>query len=807
VLTVSVRGRFLLAFLGISAFAVLAAAAAMWAFLELGQVVARITEERTPAALASLELSRQAERIAAAAPALLAARSEEARTRVAARIRAQFTDLEALRAHLRTTATDPSALMAIERAVSGLDRNLDALDGLVAERLSAARRKDELLRRLSTTLIGAHRLVAPGILVLESKLGALRRNEAETSAGLSETVARFVPLQKAKLEFAAVNENLLRTAEAGGIADLPLLAFPLRRSLDALEALTSELEPQLQERFAERVRELEDLADGPGSLPAAREQELQALARGERLLAEIATLSGGLTEAVDRLVAAAKGDITAAGSEAATVRRTSTGVLLATVMASLLSSAVIVWLYVDRNLVSRLRELAQSMLAIAGGNLKAPLPAAGPDELGQMAKALRVFRDTAVEVEEQRLRERQVVLDTIDYGVLILDPALRVRMYNRAFRDLWELPDEILRVRHTLEELLLAYRGRGLHGVPDVGWDDYVARRVAEVRAGSTAPQEWHRPDGRVLQYEIVALPDGGRMLTYFDLTRLKRTEEALIAAKRQAELASQAKSAFLASMSHELRTPLNAIIGFTRIVMRRAKDALPARQYGNLEKILVSGEHLLSLINSILDLSKIEAGRMEVKRHPVALRPLLEFCLATVRPLVRGGAVELVEELEAAPPMLVSDEEKLKQIVINLLSNAAKFTEKGSIVLRASERDGTVEISVRDTGIGMPGDKLEMIFEEFRQVDGAMAGAQSGTGLGLSISRRLARLLGGEITVASEVGRGSTFTLTLPLQQSAMATLNAPSTTGPPVPPRPAAERAVLAIDDDPNVQSQREL
>jgi signal transduction histidine kinase len=361
-------------------------------------------------------------------------------------------------------------------------------------------------------------------------------------------------------------------------------------------------------------------------------------------------------------------------------------------------------------------------------------------------------------------------------------------------------------VRHTLEELLLAYRGRGLHGVPDVGWDDYVARRVAEVRAGSTAPQEWHRPDGRVLQYEIVALPDGGRMLTYFDLTRLKRTEEALIAAKRQAELASQAKSAFLASMSHELRTPLNAIIGFTRIVMRRAKDALPARQYGNLEKILVSGEHLLSLINSILDLSKIEAGRMEVKRHPVALRPLLEFCLATVRPLVRGGAVELVEELEAAPPMLVSDEEKLKQIVINLLSNAAKFTEKGSIVLRASERDGTVEISVRDTGIGMPGDKLEMIFEEFRQVDGAMAGAQSGTGLGLSISRRLARLLGGEITVASEVGRGSTFTLTLPLQQSAMATLNAPSTTGPPVPPRPAAERAVLAIDD-PNVQSQREL
>src|SRR6476661_6771290 len=127
------------------------------------------------------------------------------------------------------------------------------------------------------------------------------------------------------------------------------------------------------------------------------------------------------------------------------VRRTSTAILLAAVLASLLSSVVIVWLYVDRNLVSRLRALAQSMLAIAGGNLHASLPATGPDELGQMAKALRVFRDTAVEVEEQRLRERQVVLDTIDYGVLILDQGLRVRMYNHAYVRLSGVDIEILR--------------------------------------------------------------------------------------------------------------------------------------------------------------------------------------------------------------------------------------------------------------------------------------------------------------------------------------------------------------------------
>src|SRR3954468_23921924 len=157
--SVSVRWRFLLAFLGISAFAVLAAAAAMWAFLQLGRVGERTTEQRAPGALASLELSRQAERIVAAAPALLAAGSETARAEVAAGIRAQLARLPGLLARLRDTAPDAAALGGIEPAVAGLGRNLDALDGLVAERLASARRKEDLLRRLSTTIVGAQRLV------------------------------------------------------------------------------------------------------------------------------------------------------------------------------------------------------------------------------------------------------------------------------------------------------------------------------------------------------------------------------------------------------------------------------------------------------------------------------------------------------------------------------------------------------------------------------------------------------------------------------------------------------------------------
>jgi signal transduction histidine kinase len=233
----------------------------------------------------------------------------------------------------------------------------------------------------------------------------------------------------------------------------------------------------------------------------------------------------------------------------------------------------------------------------------------------------------------------------------------------------------------------------------------------------------------------------------------------------RQLEIASRHKSEFLANMSHELRTPLNAIIGFTRIVMRRSREVLETKQYENLEKIHASGQDLLALINAILDLSKIEAGRVELVLAETALAPVLEQCLRTVEPLVK---VSLVKEFDGGLPPMYVDEEKLRQVVVNLLSNAAKFTERGNIRLRAEAANGSVAIAVADTGIGIPPDKLDMIFEEFEQVDASSTRAHGGTGLGLAIARRLARLMGGDISVESALGRGSTFTLTLPMRSPA---------------------------------------
>jgi signal transduction histidine kinase/HAMP domain-containing protein len=230
-------------------------------------------------------------------------------------------------------------------------------------------------------------------------------------------------------------------------------------------------------------------------------------------------------------------------------------------------------------------------------------------------------------------------------------------------------------------------------------------------------------------------------------------------------EAASKHKSQFLANVSHELRTPLNSIIGFTRIVLRRTEGKIDQLQKENLQKVLVSSEHLLSLINELLDLAKIEAGRMDVYSEHFKLEEVLRIATATVEPMLKNGNVKLVTEMPPDLPPLKSDRDKLKQIVLNLLSNSAKFTDKGEIKVAAVRDDGMLRLTVSDTGIGMNPEALKYIFEEFRQVDMSTTRKYGGTGLGLAIVRRLAQLLGGDITVASEEGKGSQFTVTIPME------------------------------------------
>ena len=231
-----------------------------------------------------------------------------------------------------------------------------------------------------------------------------------------------------------------------------------------------------------------------------------------------------------------------------------------------------------------------------------------------------------------------------------------------------------------------------------------------------------------------------------------------------QLEAASRHKSQFLANVSHELRTPLNSIIGFTRLVLRKTEGQIPGLQKENLQKVLISSEHLLNLINGLLDLSKIEAGRMEVFAETFKLDEIIRVATSTVEPMLKDGRVRLVTEVTPGIPPLKTDRDKLKQALLNLLSNAVKFTQRGEIKVSAWQENGTLKLTVADTGIGMKKEALDYIFEEFRQADMSSTRRYGGTGLGLAIVKRFINLMGGDISVESEVGKGSKFTVTIPM-------------------------------------------
>jgi len=232
----------------------------------------------------------------------------------------------------------------------------------------------------------------------------------------------------------------------------------------------------------------------------------------------------------------------------------------------------------------------------------------------------------------------------------------------------------------------------------------------------------------------------------------------------RQLEAASQHKSEFLANMSHELRTPLNAIIGFSEVLAEKMFGDVNDKQAEYLHDILESGRHLLSLINDILDLSKIEAGRMELEEAQFDLPQAIENALTLVRERALHRGIALHHAIDERIAEIRADERKVKQVLLNLLSNAIKFTpEGGRIEVRAASTDRMVEVSVMDTGIGIATEDQAAVFEEFRQVGTADKKAE-GTGLGLALSRKFIELHGGKIWVHSEVGRGSTFTFTLPV-------------------------------------------
>lgn len=271
----------------------------------------------------------------------------------------------------------------------------------------------------------------------------------------------------------------------------------------------------------------------------------------------------------------------------------------------------------------------------------------------------------------------------------------------------------------------------------------------------------------------------------------------------RQLEEANRLKSAFLSNMSHELRTPLNSVIALSGVLSRRLQGKIGADEFEYLEVIERNGKNLLALINDILDLSRIESGREEITRTVFALSDMLSEIVQSVQPMADEKGITVQYVIDPELPSLNTDHAKVRQILLNLAANAVKFTERGGVTLHA-QRDGqTVQIQVQDTGIGIAADQQERIFDEFRQADDGASRRYGGTGLGLSIARRYARLLGGDVSVCSEPGIGSTFTLSLPLSatdDSAEHINKVPTTSADaPVPQRqPETPLRLLIVEDN---------
>lgn len=233
--------------------------------------------------------------------------------------------------------------------------------------------------------------------------------------------------------------------------------------------------------------------------------------------------------------------------------------------------------------------------------------------------------------------------------------------------------------------------------------------------------------------------------------------------ARRAAQAANEAKGRFLSVISHELRTPLGAIGGYTDLIDEGIHGPVTERQHECLARIRHNQQHLLGLVNELLDLAKIESGRVDLNLAPVAVQTVLASVLPMIQPQIRAKGLDFDVPADDATNVVHADRDRVEQIVLNLLSNATKFTQKGGrIRITTTSGTDTVKLQVQDTGIGIPADKLEAIFESFVQIESTM-NHSSGTGLGLAISRRLARDMGGDVTVESVVGTGSTFTLILP--------------------------------------------
>jgi signal transduction histidine kinase len=827
-----------LAFFGISGFAVLAAGAGIYAVRQVGGRL-EMVDARVPPTLASLELSRSAERIIAAAPALLAATDRHRRDEVKVQLAAEVARLNAALEGLKSDRSEFHPLLEIEPFVSSLTANIVALENTVARRLAMNEGIATLRREAFQTNAETQRLLAPTLMVMNSQIAILVEaarkagpsDASEVASQLASLIERRRPNEAAQGLFASATDMLVEASTTDQARRLPVLVFQLGRALRDLNTTAAGLDPKLQPLFKEQVEKLRELIDGPNAIVGARKQELMLIGEAEKRLGENARLSAQLTAAVDHLAGIAKRDIGEATRGALSVQRLSTRVLVALVALSLLTSVLIVWLYVGRNLVRRLTALNDGMLAIAGGRLHVPMAAQGADEIAAMSDAVEIFRKNTLERDEL-LAERAQAAERLEKEVHERTAELAQSVAElRALGEVSQAVNSTINLETVLSTIVAKAvqlsgtdagtvfvfedESQKFHLRASYGMDDALVASVKgqPIRAGETvigqATQERRaiqlpdlQPGSSSLILDVI-LRAGFRAWLTIPLLAADRIVGALVVRRRkpgkfpkdtvdllqtfgaqsvlaiqnarlfkeieekarELEIASQHKSQFVANMSHELRTPLAAILGYAELMQEGFYGGLSEKAITSLTRIRSNGKHLLGLINTILDIAKLESGQFSLNLADYSLGSVVETVRVATESLAETKKLTLKTDVAARLPVGFGDEQRLTQVLLNLVGNAIKFTDIGEVRITAAAMNGHFAVGVTDTGPGIPRHELHRVFNQFHQVDSSNTKAKGGTGLGLAIAKQIVEMHGGRIWVESMLGKGATFLMELPVR------------------------------------------
>ena len=422
---------------------------------------------------------------------------------------------------------------------------------------------------------------------------------------------------------------------------------------------------------------------------------------------------------------------------------------------------------------------------------------------------------------ESKVEEAQQLvsnaINNIEAGILYWDKDDKLSLSNNYMETIF---GEALEVGQTFREGSKLFITSGILNLSDEDFEKWVENRVKERNAITGTEINYLPPtkEGRMLQISSRRLPDKSLIQIFSDITDLKQREldlettvEELNVAKEQADGANKAKSQFLANMSHELRTPLNAVIGLTEMLKEDAEDDGNDDYLEPLERVHGASKHLLNLINDVLDLSKIEAGKVELYNESFSLPALLEEVADTSRTLVEQKSNKLLLNIEPSITFINADVTRTKQIVLNLISNAAKFCENGEILIDVKTSDSSkkklIQIDVNDSGIGMSQEQIDKLFQAFTQADASTTRKYGGTGLGLTIVQNLARLMGGDVSVKSELGKGTTFTVTIQdIEIEGTSDINAEDLESlnreTALVSKKDGKSTILVIDDDPTIR-----